>query len=308
MDSESLLHLIYLNKNGFMKGTFFTFFLFVNTLVFAQKFKTTEKEMYHYLEVLTSDSCAGRYTGDEGQKKAAKYIANHFRKNGLTDPTNTNTYFQQYELQAIKWDSAIVYASRNTFKLGKDFYIYGNIGLAPNIDLEIVWAGFGIDLPKYNSYENLQVKDKIVMIQLGEPIDSVGNYVISGSKKTYPEANDWKLKVSTAMKKGAKGVMLVTAPCLPEFNRRLEAYNHHQQRPRMSLPSTLKNQELAIIISPQMASDLLGIDTLTYNLKHKKYHTSSTLLDKASFKFSFQIQKIQSENVIGMIKGKTKPD
>lgn len=46
------------------------------------------------LLVLTADSLEGRRTGEPGQKKAAQYLANHYKKLGLEMPPNTTSYFQ----------------------------------------------------------------------------------------------------------------------------------------------------------------------------------------------------------------------
>ncbi|WP_413513470.1 M28 family metallopeptidase [Myroides odoratus] len=46
------------------------------------------------LLVLTADSLEGRRTGEPGQKKAALYLANYYKKLGLEMPPNTTSYFQ----------------------------------------------------------------------------------------------------------------------------------------------------------------------------------------------------------------------
>ncbi|EHQ40970.1 M28 family metallopeptidase [Myroides odoratus] len=46
------------------------------------------------LLVLTADSLEGRRTGEPGQKKAAQYLANYYKKLGIGMPPQTTSYFQ----------------------------------------------------------------------------------------------------------------------------------------------------------------------------------------------------------------------
>ena len=53
------------------------------------------KDLYKHIEVLSSDSLEGRETGKPGQKMAAEYIANHFKKIGIP-PYKRKTYYQKF--------------------------------------------------------------------------------------------------------------------------------------------------------------------------------------------------------------------
>ena len=56
-------------------------------------------DLYDHINVLASDSLEGRETGKPGQKKAAKYIANHFQKIGIP-PYKRKTYFQKFKVKS----------------------------------------------------------------------------------------------------------------------------------------------------------------------------------------------------------------
>ena len=47
----------------------------------------TIEELKRHINILASDSLEGRETGKIGQKKAARYIANHFKKIGISPPS-----------------------------------------------------------------------------------------------------------------------------------------------------------------------------------------------------------------------------
>jgi len=57
------------------------------------------KDLYKYIEVLSSDSLEGRETGKPGQKMAAEYIANHFKKIGIP-PYKRKTYYQKFKVKS----------------------------------------------------------------------------------------------------------------------------------------------------------------------------------------------------------------
>ncbi len=56
-------------------------------------------DLYDHISILASDSLEGRETGKPGQKKAAKYIANHFQKIGIP-PYKRKTYFQKFKVKS----------------------------------------------------------------------------------------------------------------------------------------------------------------------------------------------------------------
>ena len=75
-----------------MKNIFILFFslfcLFANAQVkdsLAVKYANTitSADLKKHLNVLASDEYEGRETGKEGQKKAAKYIAEQFKSSGI---------------------------------------------------------------------------------------------------------------------------------------------------------------------------------------------------------------------------------
>ena len=77
--------------------------LFFPTILFSQiqlKYAETIKveDLKKHLTILASDSLEGRETGQKGQKMAADYIMNHFKKSGIP-PYKRNTYYQKFKVQ-----------------------------------------------------------------------------------------------------------------------------------------------------------------------------------------------------------------
>lgn len=82
-------------------------FLLLASSSFAQKTKPaiTAADLRERLNVLASDSLAGRRTGEPGCDKAAAYIAREFKRIGLEVLDPSQTYLQPYEFSERQFDS-----------------------------------------------------------------------------------------------------------------------------------------------------------------------------------------------------------
>lgn len=54
----------------------------------------TLEELKTHLYTIASDEMQGRNTGEEGQKKAGKYLISQYQKNGINFPTGTTSFYQ----------------------------------------------------------------------------------------------------------------------------------------------------------------------------------------------------------------------
>ena len=57
------------------------------------------EDIKKHLLILASDSLEGRETGEQGQKKAAEYIANSFKNSGIP-PYKRKTYYQKFKVKS----------------------------------------------------------------------------------------------------------------------------------------------------------------------------------------------------------------
>ncbi|MCC7303716.1 MAG: M28 family peptidase [Bacteroidia bacterium] len=62
------------------------------------------KDLKKHLQIFAGDKFEGRESGKKGQKKAAKYLASEFKKNGALPPGDTS-YFQVYEINTRDKDT-----------------------------------------------------------------------------------------------------------------------------------------------------------------------------------------------------------
>lgn len=135
----------------------------------------TENDLKTKVIYLASDELEGRMTGSKGAQMAADYIAGIFENLDLKPFPEQQDYFVPFDFIAdfeISKEKNKILWGRRTFELDTEFMPFSTSenGL---ISSEIVFAGYGMKIEKpdysYNSYQHIDVKDKIVMVLTGIP-------------------------------------------------------------------------------------------------------------------------------------------
>lgn len=143
----------------------------------------TEASARKHLTILASPEFEGRGTGQEGGKKAAQYIADHFKSLGLKAPVD-GSYFQPVKLIKKSYQVDQFLVNGKEYQQAKDFFVQGSNSFAGFEAAEIIVIGYGIQDAKHNDLKGLDIKDKVVLlINEGEPLDAQGNSVITGTNK-----------------------------------------------------------------------------------------------------------------------------
>jgi Zn-dependent M28 family amino/carboxypeptidase len=141
----------------------------------------SRKDIERHMRILAGEEMQGRKTGDPGIEKAADYIVSFFDSIGLVNPAPGNDpYILDFPLYRTGWKEYMLIHGNDTVKFDRDLLVQG---IVPELSGEygIVFAGYGIEHPKYNNYKGLDVKGKIVLYLVGEPKDKSGRYVTTGS-------------------------------------------------------------------------------------------------------------------------------
>ncbi|MGV3540064.1 MAG: M28 family peptidase [Rufibacter sp.] len=273
----------------------------------------TAADLEKYLRVLASDSLEGRETGARGQKMAAEYIANHFRANGVTGPvkTGSNPYYQTFDLEKSSWGDGYVMVGTKKFSMGKDFFVLGASPYQNEEATQVVFAGYGIDEASYSDYTNLDVTGKTVVVLAGEPKNSAGNYILSGTDKMSTWSQDARTKSAAATKKGAKSVMIVTGTTDAEFQQMTSRYANYASRPSIGFGTSASQPRAALIyVSPTMAANLLGTkpeQLMTYGASVAKAGKAVASPYKAAsnvkIKTTRNREALPTENVLGYVEG-----
>lgn len=186
------------------------------TSTYIQNGKTLEQyilkeNLKRNLQVIASDDFEGRETGSEGIRKAADYISKEFNAYGIPFMNGKNDYFQEVMFTWIYWDEAKISVNGETFRHLWDFLAFQDqnqdmVGLSSN---EVVFLGYGIDDERYSDYTGVDVEGKVVLIYKTEPIDSKGNYWLTGTSEPSEWNNNVSMKTEAAHRHGAKLVLVI---------------------------------------------------------------------------------------------------
>ncbi|MCW9096613.1 MAG: M28 family peptidase [Ignavibacteriaceae bacterium] len=168
----------------------------------------TAEEVKEHISYLASDQLKGRASGSKEIKEAADYIANEFKNYGLK-PIFEGKYLQEFPfVKTIE----LTDNNRLTFsfdekkiepKLRED---YITLPFSGNVDIngKLVFAGFGISAPdlKYDDYDGIDVKDKIVIVFRNTPEPKTPH-------SEFDANSPLRKKASVARDKGATGIIFL---------------------------------------------------------------------------------------------------
>lgn len=249
-----------------------------NANTFAESI--SEADLSKHLHIIASDSLEGRMTGEEGQKKAATYISNHFKALGLTPPVN-GSYLQPFQLVKRSWKRVYMRsASNETLKFKEDFFAVGNSNFKEETALDLVFIQNG----EVKQFQNRNVKGKAVLMLLDKN-------------------EDINKKANFARQRGAKTVLVVIGKTQEVYEEELEYNARFLNRGTRTLSHPNPPEEAIFFLSPQSAAKLLKIKP--EQLFKIKETANQPLYLKAEKK---EEVLLASENVLGFMEGSDKKD
>jgi Tol biopolymer transport system component len=172
---------------------------------------------------LASDELEGRLTGSKGAKKAAKYIEKYFKNIGLEPLGDEGKYFQGFPFTSgVKIDKgnnslAVEFTSKGAKRKFKVDEQFRPLAFTENgeVEGEVVFAGYGLKVPGageegYDSYADIDVKDKIVLVLRFVPED-----VDMDRRQELNVYAGLRYKAMVARENGAKALLVATGPNSP---------------------------------------------------------------------------------------------
>ena len=176
-----------------------------------------------HVTFLASDDLEGRRTGSKGIRKAADYILKYLTRAGLQPlGSKQDSFNHMFEftggVELVKHENRMILRGHTgedqAFELGKDFR---PLAFSANgvIEGEVVFAGYGLTKPGelgvgYNSYGDIDVKDKIVMVLRYVPED-----ISVDRRQKLNRYAGLRYKALIARNNGAKALLVVTGPNSP---------------------------------------------------------------------------------------------
>ena len=253
----------------------------------------TKEELEELLYVFSSDEFGGRGTPSKGQDLATDFLKNNYKDLGI-QPARKNTYEHKVFLQFDEKPNVSLSINKKEFKYYNDYIAYNNGPDVSFSDTEIIYVGYGIDHKNYNSYDGLDVTDKVVLAIAGEPKNRRGNYFISGGKKKseWSTRNEISRKKEAAAKNGAKALILINNRLFKRYSNEHMLSDTNKGEKRMSLASDKINENTQVLL---------------FSNKNKDY-----LLQKNRKFMNFSLEKNYNEfsanNIAALIKGSEFPD
>lgn len=266
-----------------------------------------------HMKVLASDSLEGRETGKKGIQLAADYINKNLRNIGLYAKDARAGYYQPVAFTYSKWIDTDMYINGTRYRLLWDYLALPELNENKELikDKEVIFLGYGIDDNKYSDYKKVDVKDKVIMINKGEPWDKDGNSYITGSKDTSAWSKDINMKLKIAKDKGVKLVLIIE----DDIKRQVENNRNKLLAANLQL-GNLKNKVFTtanhVYISSTIAKQIIGENEKKILKARKKLEKGKPANVKLASDFVMNMAKdvnvLEGNNIIGYIEGKTKKE
>jgi len=170
------------------------------------------EDIKNHIAVLANDSLKGRLPGTPEFNKAMAYVADQYKKFGITPLGNKegSTYYQTLALRNSlinEKQSFLILKDADTLQVGTDYFYLGNAN-EPDSEFsgELVIVGYGVQAAEYgfNDFENLDVKGKIAVVFSGAPSS------LPASERAY--FSNMETKIATLDYLGAEGILFVMTP------------------------------------------------------------------------------------------------
>lgn len=161
-------------------------------------------------EELSSEKYKGRLWGSPEYLEAANWCASQMESWGVK-PGNNGSWFQYFNnaYSEVYTKGKVVYLNQNGGETELQFpddFMPGSNSASGTVSGEMVYVGYGISAPElgYDSYKNVDVRGKIVIMETGIPYTKNDSVQLNWTPYSYH-----RYKFENAVKQGAKGLLYV---------------------------------------------------------------------------------------------------
>ncbi|UKJ07284.1 M28 family peptidase [Solitalea lacus] len=259
-----------------------------------------------HLSILASDAYEGRETGQKGSLMAADYISAYFKKLGLQAPVD-GSYFQNVPLVERSIGEAKIAVNDQAFHFGDDFLMIGPGATNPLSlkESQFLFVGYGINSPKWNDLEGIDIKDKVVLILSGEPMTQDGKSMVTGEQgySDYTLVARKKLRELQAMQ--PKAILTV----YPQFRSSMSKYSGQLKAKSIDFPQKAEGKDIPVVfVSEELANVLLkstgkSLADLTGQMLSTGKPQSSSVNQAFELEFKVNETPVKAMNVLGYLPG-----
>jgi Zn-dependent M28 family amino/carboxypeptidase len=271
---------------------------------------------------ISGDPFEGRKPGTIGERMTTAWIKDQFEQVGLK-PGNGGNWFQTVPMVETTLQDPDKVTLDVAAKNGDERFAYrtdmivNTLDASHDVSIEgspIVFAGYGVVAPEqdWNDYEGLDVKGKTVVVLVNDP--GWGNQdetLFKGKALTY--YGRWTYKYEEAARQGAAACLIVHET--PGAGYPWDVVVNSWSGPQDALPpreDPAPHLPLAGWLTTEAAQRLFAKAGANFDELKKSADVRGfkpVALDaKLSTHFGNRVDNLSSENVIGMIRGSTRPD
>jgi Zn-dependent M28 family amino/carboxypeptidase len=267
------------------------------------------KSWWNYVKVLADDNMEGRETGSAGLRKAAAYIVEQLKNDGL-EPAGSNGYYQPVKLISRQIDesgSSLALVRNGTTEpltLGEDAMFSTRVDLAPEVDAPLVFVGYGLSVPekKYSDFTGLDLKGRVAVVISGSPSDMPA--ALASHYQSMAE------RAQALRAAGAVGLISIPNPASMDipWGRMTLA----RTRPSMTLADPSMNESagirLAVVFNPADAEKLFqgsghSFEEIAALAKDRKPITGFALTASIKAHAKVIVKEVDSDNVVAKLPG-----
>ncbi len=262
------------------------------------------KDLSKHLGVLASDEYEGRETGKEGQRKASDYLQNAFEEMGLVAPSE-HGFKQYFKLKQKVLANRKLSINQREMIIGEEFFVAKDRTSYNVLSNEIVFVGYGINESNYNSYANIDVSNKVVVVLDGEP--KIDNQFFINADGTKSKWSDRKYKIEAIRKLNPSLIIYIDQ----NFEKYKSYYKHQLEGNSLTLAFKTKNAENTPVVNAGqiVAEELFKSNKKVFNKIFEKLSTSKSpgkpMVLKSTLKLDVQFieEDVKSDNVLAMVPG-----
>jgi Zn-dependent M28 family amino/carboxypeptidase len=275
----------------------------------------TTESLTNYVKTIGSDEFEGRAPATPGGEKTQNYIAEQLKAIGVAPGAADGTYFQQVPIvESVVDRNFVLSVPGNTYRYYDDVVAFSGVE-RPRVQVQgdVVFVGYGINAPelKWNDYAGVDVRNKWVMIMVNDPPAPADEPTLFGGPAlTY--YGRWTYKFEEAARQGAAGALLIHTDESATYP--WQVVQSSWSGTQYSLPPQPGEPALGVKawITNDSARDLArrggrNLDTLR-EAASKRGFKAASLNVRAAATLTQKANRKTSANVIGVVKGTSRPD
>ena len=266
----------------------------------------TARDLRADVDWLADERRDGRMTGSPGAQAAAEWLAAYFRGNGVKP--FADGFFEPFEFNAgekLIPDKNGLSINGIAFALETDFrpLSFSDSG---EVEGEVVFAGYGLSVPaageaagaagaRYNSYDGVEVKDKIALI-----LRYVPESVEPARRAQLNRYAGLRYKAMLARERGAKAVLFVTGPNSPRAGELIPLTGDNTLAGSGILAHSISSKVAEALLAPSgksLEERQSGLDT------ENPHAENGVLLPKVRVKLTTGVEHVKKmdRNVVGYL-------